>query len=313
MKTRIIFLFILLCQSAASFAQTYTDQNGLKTFITNSLGANAAVPQRYQIATVGYNSYHWQPNGMLIIELFSKYFGTGYEKYFVEIGYNQGTQGSSSVIYLADSKGVNHYAKVVLGEPYDLNSTYGGYQNKAIPVYLDVRFYSDYIAKITFQQNKVDEVSGVNQIKLVESPTPTTIPDFDISSTITTPSNMLINGNVGIGTNPSSNKLDVNGIIRAKEVKVESGWADFVFKPDYQLKPLAEVEQFITTNGHLPEVPTAKEVEQNGVSLGEMNTKLLQKVEELTLYIIKQNKVNDEQNKEIQQLKKQLNKLSTKR
>ncbi|WP_320052040.1 hypothetical protein [uncultured Acetobacteroides sp.] len=111
---------------------------------------------------------------------------------------------------------------------------------------------------------------------------------------------MNSNGNVGIGTENPTNKLDVNGTIRAKEVKVESGWADFVFKPDYQLRPLAEVEQFISTNGHLPEIPTTKEVEQNGVSLGEMNAKLLQKVEELTLYVI-------DLKKEVDKLKKENN------
>jgi hypothetical protein len=313
MKTRIVFLIILLCQSVALFAQTYTDQNGLKSFVTNQASANATVSQRYQIATVGYNSHHWQPSGLLIIELFSKSYGTGYEKYFVEIGYGEGTDDTSPRVYLVDSKGAIHSAKIVLGEPYAINSTFCGMPNKAIPIYLDVRYYSSYIAKITFQQNRVNEVSDINQIKLFETLTPTTIPDFDVSSTITTPSNMLISGNVGIGTNPSSNKLDVNGTIRAKEVKVESGWADFVFKPDYQLKPLSEVEQFISTNGHLPEIPTEKEVAQNGVSLGEMNAKLLQKVEELTLYIIKQDKLNEEQNKEIQQLKEQVSKLSTKK
>jgi hypothetical protein len=94
---------------------------------------------------------------------------------------------------------------------------------------------------------------------------------------------------------------------------VESGWADFVFKPDYQLKPLAEVEQFISTNGHLPEVPTAKEVEQNGVNIGEMNAKLLQKVEELTLYVIELNKANRRCNEKIKQLRLHLNKVSKRR
>jgi hypothetical protein len=112
---------------------------------------------------------------------------------------------------------------------------------------------------------------------------------------------ILSAGKIGIGVDAPKNALDVKGTIRATEVKVvsDSEWADFVFKPDYQLKPLAEVEQFITTNGHLPEVPTAKEVEQNGVNLGEMNVKLLQKVEELTLYLI-------EQKKEIELLKQKL-------
>ena len=121
--------------------------------------------------------------------------------------------------------------------------------------------------------------------------------------------NMVVNtlGNVGIGTENPSNKLDVNGTIRAKEVKVESGWADFVFKPNYQLRPLAEVEQFINTNGHLPEIPTEKEVAQHGVSVGEMNAKLLQKIEELTLYLIEQNKKIDILSKENKNLKQMIN------
>lgn len=98
-------------------------------------------------------------------------------------------------------------------------------------------------------------------------------------------------GNVGIGTtNPGTFKLAVNGNIRAKEIKVETGWSDFVFEDDYDLRTLEEVEGFIKTNKHLPEIPSAKEVKENGVELGEMDSKLLQKIEELTLYIIDQEK-----------------------
>jgi hypothetical protein len=67
-----------------------------------------------------------------------------------------------------------------------------------------------------------------------------------------------------------------------------SGWADYVFAEDYTLKPLEELSSFIKTNKHLPNIPTAKEVEINGIELGEMNAKLLEKVEELSLYIIQQ-------------------------
>ncbi|MDN5215680.1 hypothetical protein QQ020_26620 [Fulvivirgaceae bacterium BMA12] len=99
------------------------------------------------------------------------------------------------------------------------------------------------------------------------------------------------NGNVGIGTKTTSSyKLSVNGNIRAKEVKVETGWSDFVFEDDYELITLAELEAFIKANKHLPEIPSAEEVAENGVSLGEMDSKLLQKIEELTLYIIDQQK-----------------------
>ncbi len=93
-------------------------------------------------------------------------------------------------------------------------------------------------------------------------------------------------GNVGIGTSSPSNELDVRGTIRAEEVIVQTGWSDFVFEDDYQLRTLDEVAGFIAENGHLPEIPSAKEVAANGVTLGQMNAKLLQKLEEMTLYLL---------------------------
>jgi len=99
-----------------------------------------------------------------------------------------------------------------------------------------------------------------------------------------------LDGKVGIKTDHPQNELDVNGTIRAKEVKVESEWADFVFKKDYNLPTLEEVEQHIEENGTLPGVPSEKEVKANGVNLAETNVLLLQKIEELILYIIQQEK-----------------------
>lgn len=99
-------------------------------------------------------------------------------------------------------------------------------------------------------------------------------------------------GNVGIGSgNPGTNKLSVDGTIGAKKIKVTQNiWADFVFEPGYTLPSLKEVEGYIRENKHLPGIPTEKEVQEDGLDLGEMNKKLLQKVEELTLYIIEQQK-----------------------
>ena len=97
-------------------------------------------------------------------------------------------------------------------------------------------------------------------------------------------------GNVGIGTNNPTQKLSVNGTIQAKEIIVNTGWSDFVFDNNYKLRPLTELEQFVKTNKHLPEIPSQQQVEKNGVQLGDISSKLLMKIEELTLYIIEQNK-----------------------
>jgi hypothetical protein len=102
------------------------------------------------------------------------------------------------------------------------------------------------------------------------------------------------NGNIGIGTANPTYKLAVNGTIRTKEVIVETGWADFVFEKDYKLPSLKEVEQFIKNNKHLPEIPSAQEIQKNGLSVGEIQTKMMQKIEELTLYVIELQKQIDE-------------------
>lgn len=94
-------------------------------------------------------------------------------------------------------------------------------------------------------------------------------------------------GNVGIGTESPSEKLSVNGNISTKKVIVtQLGWSDYVFNDDYKLKPLSDVANFIKENKHLPDIPSAKEVEKRGVDLGENQALLLKKIEELTLYVI---------------------------
>jgi len=111
-------------------------------------------------------------------------------------------------------------------------------------------------------------------------------------------------GNVGIGTANPNAKLAVNGNIRAKEIKVETAnWPDYVFATDYQLPTLQQTKKHIRKNGHLPGMPSAKEAEANGVDLGEMNKKLLEKIEELTLHLIELNEKFENQQKEINKLK----------
>ncbi len=115
----------------------------------------------------------------------------------------------------------------------------------------------------------------------------------------------ITSGVVGIGTTSTgTHRLAVDGTIGAREIIVETGaWSDFVFNKDYELKDLESVESFIEENNHLPDIPSEKEILENGIEVGKMNAKLLQKIEELTLYMI-------EQNKETKAMKEQLNRLS---
>ncbi|MCS3868448.1 hypothetical protein J3D55_001364 [Chryseobacterium ginsenosidimutans] len=142
-------------------------------------------------------------------------------------------------------------------------------------------------------------------------------------------SNLVVfnTGKVTIGTDQYDN--DPNYIfyvrkgIKAEQIKVENpatnGWADYVFKKDYQLRSLEEVEKHIVDKGHLPNIPSASEVEKDGINLGEMDAKLLEKIEELTLYSIEQNKqikwlleenkVLKSQSEDIKQLQQQVQEL----
>jgi chromosome condensin MukBEF ATPase and DNA-binding subunit MukB len=101
----------------------------------------------------------------------------------------------------------------------------------------------------------------------------------------------------------------VNGVVQAKEVLVNTGWSDYVFAPNYPLRPLKEVAAFIQEHHHLPEIPTEAEVHQDGVSLGEMQAKLLAKIEELTLHMIQAEERNDQLEKQNQALQTRIARL----
>ena len=110
-------------------------------------------------------------------------------------------------------------------------------------------------------------------------------------------------GFIGLGVANPKHRLEVNGTIRSKEVKIEAtGWSDFVFDKDYKLPSLTEVEMHIKEHKHLPDIPSEAEVKENGINVGEMQAKLLQKIEELTLYVI-------DQQKEIRELRDELKTL----
>jgi hypothetical protein len=153
-----------------------------------------------------------------------------------------------------------------------------------------------------------DSRSNVNGVPMIFS-------TKDNANVLTERMRIANGGNVGIGSANPDSKLTVKGKIHAEEVKVDLAVpADYVFekfylgesslKPDYILPTLSEVEKFTQTNYHLPNVPSAKDIKENGLQLGEMSNVLLQKIEELTLYAIEQQKTIERLQKENESFKK---------
>jgi fructose-specific phosphotransferase system component IIB len=156
--------------------------------------------------------------------------------------------------------------------------------------------------------------TGSYAIQLYNSPTfgntfllPSNQPfDFKMAGVSNSSIKIQTNGNVGINTalNPTDYKLAVGGKIIAEELKVQlqAQWPDYVFAKNYKLPTLAEVEKQIQEKGHLANMPSATDVRENGFEVGEMSCIQQEKIEELTLYIIKLNQQLEAQEKRMQAL-----------
>ncbi len=120
---------------------------------------------------------------------------------------------------------------------------------------------------------------------------------------------ILVADHIGAGTTnffegAREYKFAVNGHIRAKAAHIYPAWADYVFEKDYDLMPLEDLDAFVAANGHLPGVPTAEEVAADGIDVGEMQVKTLEKIEELTLYLLEMKRENEVLRQEVEKLKK---------
>lgn len=135
-------------------------------------------------------------------------------------------------------------------------------------------------------------------------------PNLSIDNDVVFGGNAVMNQSLSIGTDiiPTGYSLSVKGKIIAEEIKVRhfDTWPDYVFNKDYKLKNLYEVEKYINQHQHLEGVPSAQQVNTEGVEVGEMQTKLLEKIEELTLYLIELKKQNDQLTEKVTQLEKQI-------
>ncbi|ACU03285.1 hypothetical protein [Pedobacter heparinus] len=215
--------------------------------------------------------------------------------------------------YISNREGLD-IKQVSIGSSFGDRLSLKAYQNStSIDFYLEPRAdsYTSF-AVTSFTYGSAVSSQFITITSQTTAPTATDITSSLVISPITMTNGA---GDMGIGTNdPKGYKLAVNGKIRTQEIKVENtNWPDYVFTKDYQLPTLRQTEQHIKEKGHLPGIPSAAEVKANGIDLGEMNAKLLQKIEELTLHLIEQNKGQKELQEEVQSLKNEVSNLKSKR
>ncbi|MDN3580775.1 hypothetical protein [Mucilaginibacter flavus] len=258
---KLIFLFVVLIPVFAK-AQ----------YSTNIVGDNSTI--YVYVGTINVTSSDLGNFNKLKVDIFGGAWESdtnGETTYYIAnrngLSVNQVTLGSSS------------------GNSFTLKAYQSGTSTNFYVVTTGARYKSFSIKSFLLSPN-----NAANQ--LVTLSTTTTAPANEIALTVIPVMYTDLNGNLGLNTlSPDpAYRLSVNGKIRAKEIRVETGWADYVFDKSYELPDLVNVKAYIAQNHHLPEIPSEAEVAKNGLNLGEMNRLLLKKVEELTLYLIEKDK-----------------------
>ncbi|QRY57122.1 hypothetical protein [Sphingobacterium siyangense] len=294
---------------------------GIKTKNLGDFSSSDNQAREFKLFDLSYNTHHWQNGASVIVEVFQDFYAPAYAKYVINFGYGKGANYGTGQLYQVENFGSHEFA-VAFGTGSNLATQYSGYPNAKIPVMLKIKAYISCRVKVTYTYNEVASVANYAEIAFGNT-SGTVIPDFTAQTMTNTPmwttgslrvegmdNHYISQGNLGIGTKNPQDKLSVNGKIRAHEIRVTTAtadWPDYVFKADYDLKPLSEIEQYIKNKGHLPGVPTASEAESNGIELGELNKVLLKKIEELTLHAIETKKHIEQQDKEISALKELIN------
>lgn len=314
MKTKLLFLFVILfsLQSNAQLQQqNVADNSGFTTLYSLSTGLSAGYFGSNIQSQLAFNNHY---NGGSNMYTFSAIAG-GIENPSLDYGGKLYLRTANNIGTLVTALTIDKIQNSIFSGNVGIGTTSPTAKlevNGNLQLTNDgnsIQFKNDavQISRVIYQDAmKLDSYGGFQ---------------FYDSSSGSERFRILAGGNVGIGTTNPDEKLTVNGNIQAKEVRVDLvGWPDYVFqkyytgkselKSDYIIPTLAEIESFTKKNHHLPDVPSAQNIKQNGLFLGEMSNVLLQKVEELTLYAIEQQKKLEEQNKTIKMQSKILETLT---
>jgi trimeric autotransporter adhesin len=299
------------------------------TFIGAACGYNNQGQNNLFIAAAaGQNNSTGEGNTFLGVSA-GRFHTTGNDNTYLGVGTNSPTTG------ISNSTAIGAYASVSASNSLILGSTSVnvGIGNSAPTAKLEItaaggsglkftNLTSGSAATATGGSNKVLSVDGSGNVILVAlaGAVTTTSVEQPVSDNWKEADGYLYNnstnGVVIKGTGLDGNSLIVKGGVLSKEVNVKvegsESWPDYVFQPSYKRMSLDEVEKFITVNKHLPNVPSAAEMAVTGNNLGKTDVKLLEKVEELTLYLLEMKKTNDAQSAELKALKQQVSKLRKK-
>ncbi len=274
-----LLLVIMTCMTRFSFSQTYT---GL-FYASNTGGMHTdsyfnLIPNSGATSINSWNIYHQDGSS-----LFSVLFAAAQPS--IQVG-----MAKSTNFYVNGNVGIStstprgQFDAAGTGDIYLVNNPIAGTaQTLYLPGHIFISPYngSDWSY---FQARRFDSSGSTNfQFRTWNA------------GSLTDAMVIRSNGNVGIGSYNPDQKLTVKGIVHAQEVRVDLSvpGPDYVFEKSYKLRTLEEIKTYIDQNKRLPEVPSAAEMEKNGVQLGEMNMLLLKKVEELTLYVVDLKKEND--------------------
>ena len=201
------------------------------------------------------------------------------------------------------------YVRIYDGEDSDSHFL-GEYRSTNIPPDLASSGNALYIEFVTARNSTPEGAYGIEFEYSSTNYAESTYPWTQVNDT-----SFVLDGRLGINTPFVSDEFDllVNGGLVADELVIESlaNAPDYVFEEDYDLKTLEEVKRYIEENGHLPEVPSAAELEESGMSVSEMNLLLLKKIEELTLHLIELDEINRNKDDQIKALRQTLNTLKS--
>ena len=250
------------------FSQTIVFPNGQSNSVSYISLPNVVIGGNLTISLTG--GYNFQLNKGLLSKRIT----------IVDNGAGQFSNTSSEILFangeLARQWAIGDYDKAT----------------RRIPIYHLLTTGNDLNIKIEGQLMNSQSVTAIKNAVSISAPVASTTPQ-------TRQYKSMMDDRIGIGTLNPQYKLDVIGSIRASEIRVDLNGADFVFEKDYPLMPLGELEKYVKERKHLPGVASAHEMEENGTELGNLNSKLLQKIEELTLHLIEKEKQIIDQQKQL--------------